>query len=68
MSEDKSFMDSYAKMNSPGGPAPGGEAFERLTAFLKDDHPRKPKKILTEEEKHKGWIENLRNEERTMKE
>jgi len=67
MSEDKSFMDSYAKRTNTGAP-PGGEAFERLTAFLKDDAPRKVKKILTEEEKHKGWIENLRNEERTMKE
>ena len=26
------------------------------------------KKQLTEMEKHKGWIENLRNEQRTMKE
>jgi len=26
------------------------------------------KKKLTELEKHDGWIENLRNEERTMKE
>ena len=25
-------------------------------------------KILTEQERHEGWIENLRNEERTMKE
>jgi hypothetical protein len=27
-----------------------------------------PKKELTEMERHEGWIENLRNEERTMKE
>ncbi len=26
------------------------------------------KRKLTEQEKHEGWIENLRNEERTMKE
>ena len=26
------------------------------------------KKKLTEVEKHDGWLENLRNEERTMKE
>ena len=26
------------------------------------------KKNLTEMEKHEGWLENLRNEERTMKE
>ena len=30
--------------------------------------PQKREKILNEMERHKGWIENLRNEERTMKE
>ena len=30
--------------------------------------PRKEKIPLTEMELHKGWIENLTNEERTMKE
>jgi hypothetical protein len=29
---------------------------------------RKEPKFLTEMERHEGWIENLRNEERTMKE
>ena len=29
---------------------------------------KKAPKYLTEMEKHEGWIENLRNEERTMKE
>ena len=38
---------------------------------LEDGQKKKllpPKKKLTELEKHDGWIENLRNEERTMKE
>lgn len=26
------------------------------------------KRVLTEQEKHEGWLENMRNEERTMKE
>ena len=62
-SEDKSFAATTPQIYAQNG----GEAWDRLTAFLKDDAPRKPKKILTEEEKHKGWIENLGNEERTMK-
>ena len=30
--------------------------------------PTRAKKNLTELERHEGWLENLRNEERTMKE
>lgn len=29
---------------------------------------KKKRRHLTEQERHEGWIENLRNEERTMKE
>lgn len=35
--------------------------------FDRQPGPRKEKIPLTEMELHKGWIENLTNEERTMK-
>ena len=36
-------------------------------ALAVEKQPKK-QKYLTEMERHEGWIENLKNEERTMKE
>ena len=64
-------MSDLASVTNPNQNAPDAISATPITgqtARSPDRQYKKKEKIpLTEEERHKGWIENLRHEEKTMK-
>jgi hypothetical protein len=63
-------MTDLASVTNPNQTVDGDTEQTPMTSIARSParaYKKKEKIPLTEEERHKGWIENLRHEEKTMK-